>query len=87
MPNPAVCRRGHQSNRIQHRASAHPDYEGMAIDMMVKNHLLHSLNKMNIRFDDLSPWDLYRIGNKINRVVVKIAVSPDIAEQGWECLG
>jgi hypothetical protein len=59
----------------------------MAIDMVIKDHLLHSLNKMNVRFNDLSSWHLYRTGDKINRVAVKFAIRPDIPEQRWECLG
>jgi hypothetical protein len=81
MAHAAMRRRRHQPDRIQNRAAADGDDEGMAVDVVLEQLALHVLDEMQLHLDLLAARHRDRIGNEAHAVRVAPGIGAEVVGQ------
>ena len=70
-----------QADRIEHRAAAYRDHEGVAVDVHIEQRLLNTLDEVQIGFDFFAAGHRNRITHQIDRVPVVLRIALDVVDQ------
>jgi hypothetical protein len=77
----AVRGGGDQAHRVEHRAAAHGDDVGMAVEAQLEQLLLHALDEVQLGLDLLAAGHRHRRARELEDVGVALGISADCREQ------